>query len=279
MGEHSIVEIADALASGLSISDITFIPGTVYKTRDPERIYDAIRLPDYEQVKSDSRSYAESFGIFEIGHTVCGLRENGECDEQNKLGCVFFSKSESEEALFLRARDAAAELCADILHKECEFVSAEADFDFEHPVNSFDIVVDGEKIGYLSVAHPVVLENIDKKCAVAFFEIFTEKFASIKAGAVKYSEPSKFPAIDIDITFAAKIGDIVFSELLKAAKAAAGEILAGVTLKDTYEDGDTSTVTLRFSFISKERTLTKQELAPATEAIAAALAELSMIVR
>ena len=186
---------------------------------------------------------------------------------------------QAQEVLFLRARDAAAELCADILHKEAEFVSAEADFDFEHPVNSFDIVVDGEKIGYLSVAHPVVLENIDKECAVAFFEIFTEKFASIKAGAVKYSEPSKFPAIDIDITFAAKIGDIVFSELLKAAKAAAGEILAGVTLKDTYEDGETSTVTLRFSFISKERTLTKQELAPATEAISAALAGLSMIVR
>ena len=236
-------------------------------------------IPTLLSFTKENRSYAESFGIFEIGHTVCGLRENGECDEQNKLGAVFFSKSESEETLFLRARDAAAELCCDILHKEAEFVSAEADFDFEHPVNSFDIVVDGEKIGYLSVAHPVVLENIDKKCVVAFFEIFTEKFASIKAGAVKYSEPSKFPAIDIDITFAAKIGDIVFSELLKAAKAAAGEILAGVTLKDTYEDGETSTVTLRFSFISKERTLTKQELAPATEAISAALAGLSMIVR
>ena len=32
MGERSIVEIADALKSGLSIEDITFIEGTVYKT-------------------------------------------------------------------------------------------------------------------------------------------------------------------------------------------------------------------------------------------------------
>ena len=236
-------------------------------------------IPTLLAFAKENRSYADTFGIFEIGHTVCGLRENGECNEQNKLGAVFFSKAETEETLFLRARDAAAELCADILHKEAEFVSAECDFDFEHPVNSFDIVVDGEKIGYLSVPHPTVLENIDKKCAVAFFEIFTEKFAAIKAGAVKYSEPSKFPAIDIDITFAAKIGDIVFTELLAKAKAAAGDILAGVSLKDTYEDGDLSTVTLRFSFVSKERTLTKQELAPATEAISAALAELSMTVR
>ncbi len=236
-------------------------------------------IPTLLSFAKDNKSYADSFGIFEIGHTVCGLRENGECDEQNKLGAVFFSKSESEESLFLRARDAALELCSDILHKECDFVSAECDFDFEHPVNTFDITVSGVKIGYLSVPHPTVLENIDKKCAVAFFELYTESFAKIAAGAVKYREPSKFPAIDIDITFAANIGEIVFSELLSAAKSAAGDILAGVSLKDTYSDGDISTVTLRFSFVSKERTLTKQELAPATEAIAEALAKLGMAVR
>ena len=63
MGEHSIPEIADALASGLDIRDITYIDGTVYKTRDEESIYDAIRLPDFEQVKTDKRAYAHSFSI------------------------------------------------------------------------------------------------------------------------------------------------------------------------------------------------------------------------
>ena len=63
MGEHSIPEIADALASGLDIRDITYIDGTVYKTREEENIYDAIRLPDFEQVKADKRSYAYSFAI------------------------------------------------------------------------------------------------------------------------------------------------------------------------------------------------------------------------
>ena len=63
MGEHSIPEIADALASGLDIRDITYIDGTVYKTRDEESIYDAIRLPDFEQVRSDKRQYACSFAV------------------------------------------------------------------------------------------------------------------------------------------------------------------------------------------------------------------------
>ena len=63
MGERSIVEIADALASGISIRDLTFVNGTVYKTSHKEDIYDAIFLPDYESMKADKTLYAKSFGI------------------------------------------------------------------------------------------------------------------------------------------------------------------------------------------------------------------------
>lgn len=63
MGERSIVEIADALASGIHIRDLTFVDGTVYKTSKKEDIYDAVFLPDYESMKADKRLYAESFSI------------------------------------------------------------------------------------------------------------------------------------------------------------------------------------------------------------------------
>ena len=63
MGEHSIVEIADALDAGMQVRDITFIRGTVYKTRDEESIHDAIRLPDFEQIRDDKKAYAQSFAI------------------------------------------------------------------------------------------------------------------------------------------------------------------------------------------------------------------------
>ena len=237
-------------------------------------------IPTLLAFTKENRAYADSFGIFEIGHTVEGLRENGECDEQNKLGVVLYSKSESEESLFLRARDIAAELCADILHKSPDFVSSEPDYGFEHPVNSFDVTVDGVKIGYLSVPHPTVLENIDKKCAVAFLEISTERFADSSVLATKYKEPSKFPAIDIDVTFTADVGSVRFSELSALAAEAAGELLSEVRAKDVYtaEDG-TAALTVRFSFASNERTLTKQELTPTVEAIAEALKKLDILVK
>jgi len=61
MGEKSIVEIADALASGLAASDITFIDGTVYKTKKLEDVYDYELLPSYDELKADKMNYAKSF--------------------------------------------------------------------------------------------------------------------------------------------------------------------------------------------------------------------------
>ncbi|MDD6492776.1 MAG: YgiQ family radical SAM protein [Firmicutes bacterium] len=70
MGERSIVEIADALAGGIDVRDITFIAGTVYKTKDISGItgssdenYNAILLPEYEELKAEPAKYAESFGV------------------------------------------------------------------------------------------------------------------------------------------------------------------------------------------------------------------------
>ncbi len=63
MGEKSIVEIADALNSGIAVKDITFIPGTVYKSKSIEHIYDGRVLPDYDTMKETPAKYAESFAI------------------------------------------------------------------------------------------------------------------------------------------------------------------------------------------------------------------------
>ena len=61
MGEKSIVEVADALDSGIAISDITFIRGTVFKTKREDLIGEALMLPTFDEIKSDKKKYAESF--------------------------------------------------------------------------------------------------------------------------------------------------------------------------------------------------------------------------
>ena len=63
MGEKSIVQIADALDSGMDVKDITYIPGTVFKTRDLSLAYDPIILPSFDEMKEDKLNYAKSFKI------------------------------------------------------------------------------------------------------------------------------------------------------------------------------------------------------------------------
>ncbi len=63
MGERSIVEIADALDAGISVSDIGWINGTVWKARHEEQIYDAIRLPAFSEIEADKAAFARSFAI------------------------------------------------------------------------------------------------------------------------------------------------------------------------------------------------------------------------
>ncbi len=63
MGEKQIVQIAEALESGLPIEEITFIDGTVYKTKDINRPYEPEILPSYEEIISSKKKYAESFMI------------------------------------------------------------------------------------------------------------------------------------------------------------------------------------------------------------------------
>lgn len=63
MGERSIIEIAEALAAGIDVKDITYIRGTVFRTQDPYFIEDAIILPSYDEISTNKEAYARSFYI------------------------------------------------------------------------------------------------------------------------------------------------------------------------------------------------------------------------
>ncbi len=66
MGEHAIVQIADALAGGLAVSDITYVDGTVYRTSGADAldvVYDYKLLPSWDELTSDRLAYARSFNV------------------------------------------------------------------------------------------------------------------------------------------------------------------------------------------------------------------------
>ncbi|MDM8300024.1 YgiQ family radical SAM protein [Collinsella tanakaei] len=66
MGEHAIVEVADALAAGLPIEQVTYVPGTVYRTSGENalaEVYDYELLPSWDELSADRLAYARSFAV------------------------------------------------------------------------------------------------------------------------------------------------------------------------------------------------------------------------
>jgi len=61
MGEKIIVEVADALAAGLPVEQITYIPGTCYRTATLDNVYEYQLIPGYAQVAMDKKAYCEAF--------------------------------------------------------------------------------------------------------------------------------------------------------------------------------------------------------------------------
>ncbi len=67
MGERAVVEIAEALDSGLSAQDITWIRGTAVRGRESDEEYtalgDTVLLPPYSEVAASKEAYGRSFAI------------------------------------------------------------------------------------------------------------------------------------------------------------------------------------------------------------------------
>jgi len=61
MGEHSIVELAEGLAAGLPIAELTYIQGSSYFTDSLEKVYDYQLIESYEEVKADKNAYCNAF--------------------------------------------------------------------------------------------------------------------------------------------------------------------------------------------------------------------------
>ena len=207
------------------------------------------------QVKTNS-SYAPSFGIFEIGRTVDGIDENNLCREHKKLAVTLFSKTETTEELYFKLIRMISVAVDDIKHKSLSFTVKETGLNYIHPKNFNAIICDGKEIGEIGVVHPEVLKNIDKKANVVFLEIDMKDLVEIENAGIKYAEASKYPSIEVDVTFVAD----TFRPIKEAIALINSELVKKTSVVDTYNDANGKSITIRIVFSHPERTLVKDEV-------------------
>ena len=218
------------------------------------------------QVRSNI-GWADDFGIFEVGRVVSGMTDDGLCIENKLLGVTLYQKGLDVRGLYFRLKGIIEELVLELKHKSVSFEKAEAAFDYEHPANLNDIIVDGAVIGRLGIVHPAVLKKIDKRACIVFAEIDMDKFAALENNSIVYRGPSKFPGIEIDLSFLTAR----FAPIRKAIEDAACELIRAVDVIDIYEDENGASIAVRLTFSDPARTLTREEVAAVSDSIVEAL--------
>ena len=62
MGEHAVLEIAEALDAGIAIQDITYVRGTVFKCKNLAELSGEYEvLPSFSEIQTAKESYARSY--------------------------------------------------------------------------------------------------------------------------------------------------------------------------------------------------------------------------
>jgi len=219
------------------------------------------------QVKYNA-AYLADFGVFEVGRTVNGLGADGLCDEHKKLSITLFSKTKDTEALYRELYTMLCVVADDIKHEKIIANAKTAKSSYQHTKNLNALVCAGVEIGEIGVVHPVVAKNIDKKAAIVYAEIDIALFSGIANKSIQYREPSRFPEMEIDLSF---VSD-KFAPIEKAIADQNCALIKNVSVTDIYKDENGKSITTRIVFSHPERTLTREEVTEITDKIIADLA-------
>ena len=214
------------------------------------------------QVKYNS-AYMSDFGVFEIGRVVEGLDKDGLCVEKKKLAVTLFSKTKSTEQLYRELYTMLCVITDDIKHESVSAKAIEATSSYQHIKNLNALLCACKEIGQIGVVHPIVSKNIDKKAAIVYMELDVNEFAVIDNKSISYEEPSRFPEMEIDLSFVTD----KFAPISDAINAQNCELIKKVSVTDIYEDESGKSITTRIMFSHPERTLTREEVTEVADSI------------
>ena len=204
-------------------------------------------------------------GMYEIGRVADGLTKDGLCNEKKRLGIVVASKILSEKEVFFKLKEAIEQVVLSVKNRTPKFVENNEinKYNYVHPINSAGIQLEDQEIGYLSVLNPRIRNNIDKKLNVAYAEIDIDDMEKIDVLPLEYKEVSKYPGVTVDLSLLVD-KEMPYETLTKYIDLYPCQYLDKYYLVDIFEDDkllkDKKSVTIRFEFISMERTLESHEI-------------------
>lgn len=211
----------------------------------------------------ENKKYEQEIGVFEIARVCSGLDKNNLAIEDKHLAIAISSTSKNEEQLYFEVKDIITSMAKLLLNAEVVLKPMTNDIDYLHPVNNASIIISGEKIGYISLLHPKVLQNFDKKQALAVLEMDFAKFAQLKQNKPVFNEITKYQKVSIDFNFIVD-KDMYYQDIKEIIDEFKSTVEMEYSLVDIYYDEkvllNKKSVTINFIIYSHDHTLTGNEI-------------------
>ncbi|MEG1719524.1 MAG: phenylalanine--tRNA ligase subunit beta [Clostridia bacterium] len=260
---HSYIWNNDKLDKELEIDNKSFVKIQNSISGDMSQIRSSI-IPTLLHMLNNNKSAFQEIQIFEIGRVVVGLDADKNCIEQKNLSLLVASKTLSEKEVYYKLKDIISNLTKEIKNilPTFDVLSDSNKQNYLHPYNSQDILLEKTDIGFMSMIHPSIKNNIDKKIKIAVAEINLEKLELISKNPIVYNEVSRFPSINIDLSLIVN-KSVKYTELSKILNNYNNEFLTGFDFVDIYQDEtlcDSVSITIRFNFNSLNKTLSLEQV-------------------
>lgn len=219
--------------------------------------------------------YMNECRVFEIGRTFDYNFDGKDVLENKVLAMGIASTKESEKELCYEAKSVVDSIVMINKNLNVEYKNIEnVENNWMHPVNSFEILVNSVSLGYISVVHPKIKDNINSKLNIVVSEIRIDLLSQIAKKEISYKETTKYQTVNFDLSLIVN-EDTKYGEIEQIIKASDMKYLIDYALIDIYENKEKllgkKTITVRFTIGSYENTLTKEQIDDERDIILSAL--------
>lgn len=221
----------------------------------------------------------DEVNIFEIANCFDGLDDKKMVIEKKHLCLVKASVTKNETELY-------KELAKDLKFLVKSLKNVDINFEktnnkISNPKMCNNVIINNEIIGQIASIHPKITFAFDKKLVVAYCELDMELLSKIQQKIIKYEMVSKYPSIDIDISFLVD-KNMPYEEIKNAITEKQNRLLQNVKLIEVYKSDalkDKKSITIRFTLCSINRTLTTEEVKAFTDRMTADLKQHNIVPR
>lgn len=265
---------------GIEVPDNLKVVNAISKGDDTLR---GFMGPTMLYVVNNNLKYFPSCKVFEIGRTFEYKFDGSEATEKKVLSIAIADTKRDEASLMYEAKSMINSIfkIEKNIEPEYKLNNNELDYSWINKVNTFKVLLNGKSVGYISLVHPRVVDSINKKASIVICEIRIDEIDQVLNKKVIYTPVTKYQttALDLSVIVDSKVK---YEEIKDVIKEADVKYLINYEYLGTYENEeklkDKKSITLKFNIGSFDKTLEKEEIDSALNALISAFEKHGMII-